>query len=113
MLGPGFVALVLALALVGCATGPAAPEAPAQPMPNPAELAPHEWDHGPPWSPYDTPWVLAPDTLAPWPGMVGVGVGVGGGVVVGRGWWWRGQPNRAGRVGWASAPRGWRYLGRR
>ena len=98
-------ALLLAALPGGCAS----PDPPAQSgpaMPNPIELAPHEWDHGPPWSPYDTPWVLAPATLGPWPGVVGMGAGV----VIGRGWWWRGQP---GHGGWGGAWRGHRRRGRR
>ena len=100
--------LLLGLTVAGCAQSGTPPDAPATPMPNPAQLAPHEWDHGPPWSPYETPWVLPPDTLGPWPGVVGVGVGVGGAVVVGRGWWWRGQPGGAWRAQprWSGHPRG-------
>jgi hypothetical protein len=93
---PMRVALLLGLAacLAGCATGPATP-----PLPDPAVMAAHEWDHGPPWGPEQLPWVAPPVDYAllgpdysyydpsPWYWGPPVGFGLG----VGRGYWW-GRP---------------------
>ncbi|MDO9707293.1 hypothetical protein [Paracraurococcus lichenis] len=85
-----------ALALAGCA----APQ-PATPLPDPAVVAMHEWDHGAPWGPEEQPWVAPPQVLAAGPGFWGpdywgpgywgpsVGLGLGFGVY--RGHWWRGH----------------------
>ena len=74
--------LAAGLALAGCA-----PQS-ATPLPNPAQIAAHEWDHGPPWGPEEIPWVAPPQVLAYgygpgywgpgyyWPGYWGVGLGV-------------------------------------
>src|SRR3954452_19326222 len=85
------VGLALPLALAGCAT----PQ-PATPLPNPAQTAMHEWDHGPPWRPEEQPWVAPPQVLAYgygpdyWgPDYWGWGPSVGLGF--GRGYWWRGH----------------------
>src|SRR6476659_5687351 len=88
--------LAMGLALAGCATQPATP------LPNPAQIAAHEWDHGPPWGPEEIPWVTPPEVLAYgygpgywgpgyWgPGYWGPSVGLGLGFGFGRGGWGRG-----------------------
>jgi|GEM_PF-4370074 hypothetical protein len=70
--------IVLVLLLAACDTTPPAP------VVNPAALAPHEWDHGPPWGPEEIPWIPPPPIATPywW--------GYGGGAWIGRGYWWRG-----------------------
>jgi hypothetical protein len=89
--------LAMGLALAGCATQPATP------LPDPAQIAAHEWDHGPPWGPEELPWVAPPQVLAYgygpgylgpgywgpgyWgPGYWGPSVGLGLGFGFGRGW---------------------------
>jgi hypothetical protein len=79
--------LALGLALAGCATQPATP------LPDPAQIALHESDHGPPWGPEEIPWVAPPQMLAYgygpgyWgPGYWGPSVGLGLGFGFGRGW---------------------------
>jgi|SRR6476469_3827151 hypothetical protein len=88
--------LAAGLALAGCA-----PQS-ATPLPNPAQIAAHEWDHGPPWGPEEIPWVAPPQVLAYgygpgywgpgyWgPGYWGPSVGLGLGFGFGRGGWGRG-----------------------
>jgi len=75
--------LVAGLALGGCG-GQAATR-----LPDPSQVAVHEWDHGPPWGPEEIPWVSPPQVFAygpaPWGPTVGLGLGFG------RGYWWRGH----------------------
>lgn len=81
--------------LAGCATGPR----PA--LPDPAVLAAHEWEHGPPWGPEEIPWVSPPTAAVfydpdPWPypwyaGGPAIGLGVR------RGFWWGGHQGFPGR----------------
>lgn len=85
--------LAIGLALAGCTTPPATPL-----LPNPAQLATHEWDHGPPWGPEELPWIAPPQVLAYapgywapgyWgPGYWGPSIGLGFGI--GRGGWGHG-----------------------
>ena len=82
---------VLLLALAACATSPT----PA--LPSAEQVASHEWDHGPPWGPEEIPWVAPPQVFAAGPGYWGPGYwapsfGLGIGLGVGRGHWWRGHP---------------------
>ena len=85
-------AALLAL-LAGCAAQPRTA------LPNPAQLAAHEWDHGPPWGPEEAPWVAPPVAFYdPYPwywGGPAVGLGVGLGVR--RGYWWGGHRGGFGR----------------
>jgi uncharacterized membrane protein YgcG len=79
----------------GCATQPG----PA--LPDPALVAAHEWDHGPPWGPGEEPWVAPPTYYYdpdPWY-WGGPAVGLGVGIGVGRGHWWGGHRG-FGRGGW-------------
>ena len=80
--------LAAALALGACTLPPATP-----PLPDPSQIAAHEWDHGPPWGPEEAPWVAPPQVLAYgyggpgfWgPGYWGPSVGIGLGLGFGRG----------------------------
>ena len=101
--------LAVGLALGGCAMQPAAS------LPNPEQVAMHEWDHGPPWGPEEQPWVAPPPTYAYLPGPYdgpgywwGPSVGLGIGLGFGRGSWWRGHHGHYG--GWHGGWRGggWR-----
>ena len=85
--------ILLTLGLAGCSIPPATP------LPDPARIATHEWDHGPPWGPEEQPWVAPPQLLAYGygPGYYGPGywgwgpsVGIGVGFGISRGYWWRG-----------------------
>jgi len=88
--------LGLALGLAGCGTTPRTP-----PSPDPAVVAAHEWDHGPPWAPGEIPWVTPPSNYAllgpgyydPYPWYWGPSAGIGFGVR--RGYWW-GRPRHFG-----------------
>lgn len=83
--------LAAGLALAGCAAQP------AQRLPDPAVVAMHEWEHGPPWGPEEIPWVAPPQVLAYGPGYYAPGpfwgpsAGIGLGFGIGRGHWWRGH----------------------
>jgi hypothetical protein len=85
--------LAAGLALAGCATQPVAR------LPDPAQVAQHEWTHGPPWGPEELPWVAPPQILAFGPNDWGPGIwgppywgpSVGIGLGFGRGHW-RGRP---------------------
>jgi hypothetical protein len=98
---PMRVALLLGLAvsLAGCETGQVTPL-----LPDPSVMAAHEWDHGPPWGPGETPWVAPPVDYAlvdpgyyyapsPWYWGPSVGIGLG----VRRGHWWGGHRGWVGR----------------
>ena len=90
--------LVAGLALGGCTLPPATP-----PLPDPAQIAAHEWDHGPPWGAEEVPWVAPPQLLAYAPGYWGPGYwrpSVGVRLGFGRGHWGRGAVGfRGGRHG--------------
>ncbi|TCZ56615.1 hypothetical protein [Roseicella aquatilis] len=99
------MALAMGLALGACAGQPTTP------LPNPAQTAMHEWDHGPPWGPEELPWVSPPQVLAYAPGSWGPGYwgpgpwwgpSVGIGLGFGRGHWWRGHR------GWHGGHGAWR-----
>ena len=86
------LAALLAM-LAGCATQPG----PA--LPDPAVLAAHEWNHGPPWGPEEQPWVMPPSYYYdPYPWYWG-GPAIGLGFGVGRGHWWGGHRG-FGHGGW-------------
>ncbi|HYZ34195.1 MAG TPA: hypothetical protein VE684_18135 [Crenalkalicoccus sp.] len=100
-------ALAVALSLGACT---------ATSVPNSASLAPHEWDHGPPWGPLDQPWVAPAATYAgplygyPYDGWYGPGWygpgWYGGGAVLGfglggyRSWGWHGPWRGGWHGGW-------------
>ncbi len=98
-------ALALLLAgLAGCAGRTTAT------LPNPAVLAAHEWEHGPPWGPEELPWVPPPETYAyyrpsPW---YWSGPAVGLGIGIRRGHWWGGHRGhyRGGLIGRGGFHRG-------
>jgi hypothetical protein len=99
---PMRVALLLGLGicLAGCETGQVGP-----PPLDPAVIAAHEWDHGPPWGPEEPPWVAPPADYAlfgpgyygPSPWYWGPSVGVGVGFGLRRGHWWGGHRGFVGR----------------
>jgi hypothetical protein len=59
-------------------------------LPDPAVLAAHESEHGPPWGPEELPWVAPPvGFYDPYPWYAG-GPTIGLGLGVRRGGWWGG-----------------------
>lgn len=112
--------LAVLLGLGGCASQPAVT------LPDPALVARHEWDHGPPWGPEEQPWVAPPAILAYAPGYAygpgfwgpgywGSSVGIGVGIGLGRGTWWRGYRGVYGghRGGWGGPRHFGGHRGRR
>jgi hypothetical protein len=92
---------LLGIGLAGCATGPRSA------LPDPAAMAPHEWEHGPPWGPEEIPWVSPPVVndsylYGPYPWYAG-GPAIGLGVR--RGFWWGGPRGFPGR-GFGGRPPG-------
>ena len=74
----------LAALLAGCAAQPRTT------LPDPAVLAAHEAEHGPPWGPEEPPWVAPPmGFYDPYPWYAG-GPAIGLGLGVRRGGWWGG-----------------------
>ena len=81
--------------LAGCAGQPRTA------LPDPAILAAHEAEHGPPWGPEEPPWVAPPVSFYdPYPWYAG-GPVIGLGLGVRRGGWWGGHRGgyRSGFIG--------------